>query len=84
VVLALRWLVHIIHGFDSKSTVEIMKFLYAFFKEPPSKVVYDDANELPLVCASRGAEFFGKTIFLQDQAHHKNHIPAPTLLQKRP
>eukprot|EP00963_Diacronema_lutheri_P010462 scaffold1053_cov332-Pavlova_lutheri.AAC.16 len=50
----------------------------AFFKEPPSKVVYDNANELPLVCASREAAFFGKTFFLQDEAHHKNHISAPT------
>eukprot|EP00963_Diacronema_lutheri_P008235 scaffold737_cov394-Pavlova_lutheri.AAC.1 len=69
---------HIIHGFDSESTVEIMEFLYAFFREPPSKVVYDNAKELQLVCASREAEFFAKTIFLQDQAHHKNHTTAPT------
>lgn len=41
-------------------------------------MVYDNANELPLVCASREAAFFGKTFFLQDEAHHKNHISAPT------
>ena len=69
---------HVIHGRDSESTVDIMEFLYCFFQEPPKKIVYDNAKELQLVCALREPEFFKDTIFLQDQAHHRNHTSAPT------
>ena len=54
-----------------------MEFLNCFFQEPPKKIVYDNAKELQLVCALCEPEFFKDTIFLQDEAHHRNHTSAP-------
>lgn len=52
---------HVIHGWDSESTVDIMEFLYCFFKEPPKKIVYGNAKEIQFVCAYREPMFFKDT-----------------------
>jgi len=51
--------VHVIHGRDPQSTVDIMEFLCYFFEEPPKKTVHGNAKELQLVCAMREPDLMG-------------------------